>query len=499
MFITYSSIAFGIIWIIEGKYKEKLQILWHRKSPLYLVLIYVIFVVGTLRDLPHTAAWNYLWGNLPLLIFALAIGSMPALNHRQFHSILIVFIVSFFLNTLFSFSYFMYNYEGSEDIRTLSIFMSYIRYSLFVLLALASTAYLLFFKQRDIIRTNEKIFLWIALFWFIFFIVILSSITGLIGLCVLFFMITFSLFIKQKQILLKLIPIIFLSIICGILVYLVARELRYFTQPETVHIETLDTHTANGNPYYDYTPNGQLENGNWVNLYVCDTELYENWQLYSSIPLSGFDKKGHYIYHTLKRYMTSKGLRKDAEGLQLLSQHDIRNIELGITNYRFDSFFKISHRIYEVFWEFHNYEIYKISAGLSVVQRFEFLKCSSATFLQYFWTGTGIVNLSKAMDEQYAQSTTLPRQYWKYPHNQYMLIAVQFGIFGIAFFILSLVGLCRKVSLQKNLLSLFWFSMSVISFFNEDTLTALTGLVFFSFWGSILLNIQPNTHKKIKI
>jgi hypothetical protein len=66
-------------------------------------------------------------------------------------------------------------------------------------MAIAGTGYYLFYNTRVRIHTKEKVFLWLALFWLIFFVIILSSITGFVGLALLFLFLQFLKF-KNKNI-----------------------------------------------------------------------------------------------------------------------------------------------------------------------------------------------------------------------------------------------------------------------------------------------------------
>lgn len=491
-FITISSILLLLLWIAEKNYSQKWDILWQRKTPLFLLAIYVVIFIGAVANFPHIRAFKDIWDNSPLLVFALVLGSRKQLTRKQFHVLMLLYIVSIVLNTMFCFIHFLFNSDSYTDIREVSIFMSYIRFSLYTLLAIAAIGYYLFYNTRVRILRKELIFLWISLFWLIFFVIILSSITGFVGLALLFLLFTISQVKKQKHIVLKLLPISIIVIGIWIVSDAVIKELRYFTNPDSIDIEKLDKQTLLGNTYSPFTKNGRLENGRWVDMYVCEKEIREHWHLYSTIPLFKNDEKGHVIYYTLKRYMTSKNLRKDASGLKQLSKEDIQNIEAGCTNYRFDKQFNLSHRIYEVIWEFHNYKLGRSPAGHSVTQRIEFLKCSFEVFKQHMWFGTGVIQITEKMAEQYAkQETKMPEKYWKKPHNQFMLIAVQYGLIGFIIFILSIIGMIIYSRKNLNILSICWLSICLISFFNEDMLDGIHGLVFFSFFASLFLCVQP--------
>src|SRR5690606_17858324 len=201
-----------------------------------------------------------------------------------------------------------------------------------------------------------------------------GSITGYVVLLTLSVIFAFSQSFKQKnrqtRIMFLLFLVVCLSTVAGIFLH----ELKFFTKTEKVVVSQLDSVTLLANPYEPFNQNSMLENGKWVNKYICDTEINALWKLYSDIPIQRKDKKMQPLKSTLIRYLTSKGLRKDASGLKHLSKEDIENIENGCTNYRFANNHYLSHRIYEILWEFHFYFQGNNSAVHFVTQRFDVVK-----------------------------------------------------------------------------------------------------------------------------
>ncbi|MEZ5199206.1 MAG: hypothetical protein R2764_23325 [Bacteroidales bacterium] len=92
-------------------------------------------------------------------------------------------------------------------------------------------------------------------------------------------------------------------------------------------------------------------------IYVSDKELEESWKSRSSFDYRGKDKKGQELKQTLIRYLNSKNLRKDMDGMAELTDKDIRNIEQGISNYHYARKFNLNSRIYKVLW---GYQIAKM-------------------------------------------------------------------------------------------------------------------------------------------
>ena len=99
-----------------------------------------------------------------------------------------------------------------------------------------------------------------------------------------------------------------------------------------VDLTTLEKKTAQGNDYWHDTVHFPLEDGQFTGLYLCQKELQESWSQRSRFDYKGLTTNGENLEATLVRYMTSKGLRKDAEGMAALNDQDIRNVEQGIAN-----------------------------------------------------------------------------------------------------------------------------------------------------------------------
>jgi len=491
MFISLTCYALLLFWILEGNYKEKINHLIKSRFPIFFISIFAVIVIWAFKDLSNSNSLTDIWKNAPLFVFALVIGSRPRLTYKQFHTLLLLYVVSITINTLFSFVYYLHNYDGYSDVRNISFFMSYIRLSLYTLMGVIISVYYLFYNVHFSISNKERRFLWVCLLWLFFFVLYLGSLTGYAALISLSIVFAFAQSLKQKDIKAKVLSILLVSLCLIGASGAFVHELRLFTNPDDVSLHRSDT-TLLGHSYQVFTGKGMLENGHWVNQYICEKEIQESWGEYSNMNLYKKNEKGHVLIHTLYRYLTSKNLKKDASGLAQLSKEDILLIESGCTNYRFASHYNILHRVYEVLWEIHEYRQGNNPAGHSVTQRFEFLKCSFEVFKKHMIWGTGPSELTNELNKQYQmQKMQLPSRYWYKPHNQLMLFAVKYGIVGLSIIVLSFIGIIFQLRYHMSMLSMSWIVITSISFLNEDMLDNINGLVYFAFFGSIFLSAQP--------
>ena len=61
--------------------------------------------------------------------------------------------------------------------------------------------------------------------------------------------------------------------------------------------------------------------------------MEEEWNNVSEIDFQGRTTNGNTIRGTLIRFLTSKGLRKDAAGVRQLSTAEVKAIEHGVANH----------------------------------------------------------------------------------------------------------------------------------------------------------------------
>ena len=271
-----------------------------------------------------------------LLIFPIIIGTSGKLSLYQVKTILIWFTLAVLSSTIISTLILVQIIDYPiENIRDISPFISHIRLSLLINISIFSLGYIIVSKKLKVSRFEVGAYL-TMLVWFILFLYLLRSLTGIvIFLILLFFVLTFMSF-KIKELVPKLFLQILLIAIFILIVSFFIHSISKFYSKEVVDFENLEGFTVNGNVYKHFLERDQIENGNYVWLYVCEEELEKEWNKISKITFLDEDKKGQKIQHTLLRYLTSKGFRKDSVGISKLSSQDIRNIENGMANYIYE-------------------------------------------------------------------------------------------------------------------------------------------------------------------
>jgi len=353
-------------------------------------------------------------------------------------------------------------------------------------MALFIAGYFLIRKKRVSIWIKSASF--ILIIWFLIYLVISRSFTGLgvfvITLLILLVIYTFrshSLWLKAGCIL------SIILVIGGGGLYLKSTVGDYY-RVEEIDLSTLDTVSPSGNRYTHIIENKQTENGHLIWIYIQWDELREGWSKRSEIPFDSADLKGQQVKFTLLRYLTSLGYRKDAGGMERLTREDIEAIERGIADVVNLNRLSLKGRIYELLMGYETYMSTGDPTGSSLMQRLEFWKASWGISCDNWLTGVGTGDMNHAFKDQYERmDTKLDSEQWWRSHNQFFSILIGFGIFGLIWFLVSLIYPAWVKRGFGDYFFLTFFIIAMLSMLTEDTLESQAGVSFFYFFYSFFL------------
>ena len=490
--LSSMQISLASLWLLSGDFQIKFNKLKSNKAVLLFLIIFTVHILGLINTTDFHSAFKDIKIKLPLLLFPVIIGTSERLGFKELKFIILIFTASILLKSLYGiFSYFDLTGKEVNDIQNISGKFSHIRFSLMLNISVFSMIFLLIhdnIKKKFFIKTVYSI----IIVCLIIIIILIHSVTGWI----VFLLLTiFSLYYFIKNSKNKVLKLSSIFILFGTLIFIVlffVLSLNKFTKTQTIDFSALDTHSKSGNIYYHDTLSTQKENEYFINIYLCEKELKEEWNKTSEFKYSGKDKKGQYIKYTLIRYLSSKGLRKDKEGIQSLNTQDIRNIENGLTNYIFENQIAIYPKLYEVFWQIKRYKGGGNPEGHSVTQRIEFIKTGIEIIKRKFWFGTGTGDLKKDYTEQYKISDTkLSEDYQLRAHNQYITFFITFGIIGFLLFLFSYFYLPFITKKFKDYLFMIVYILISLSMLNEDTLETQMGATMFAYFLCLYLFSEP--------
>lgn len=485
-----SVLQFGLVlnWIIEGKYREKWQRLRTNRAFWVFLAFMLIHIVGMLWSSDIHYGLQDLKIKLPILVIPFIVVSSPGLTLEQIRKILAAFIAACLVGSMATvLALLNIIHVDMSDYRNASLFISHIRFSLMIVLSIFFAAYLLFRRPANEPGYMKFLYL-VALVWLPVFMVILRSLSGLVIISVVFFIVTLLLVRTVRDRAGRFMLLVMLITVPLFAVVYIGNSIDRFYSFEQVDIEELDSLTIEGNRYIHYVDNMETENGNFVWLYVSPKELEREWAKVSDVPYKGKAENGDFIRFTLIRYLTSKGLRKDAAGIRQLDSIDIEAIESGIANHIYLNRFALYPRIYEVIWEFDRYNLGFSPNDKSLVQRYYYLKAGLHIASDNLLYGVGTGDVRQSFVNYYEQSDSpLRLERRRRAHNQYLTLLIAFGIPGM---ILCLAALMVPVFMRKKwgsyMVIIFTLTM-VISMLDEDTLENTPGAVMFGLFYALFI------------
>ena len=482
--ITASGHETGLLSRIGANLICKFRMLLNNPAAMVVISLYFLHIIGTLYSSDINYALKDLRIKLPLLALPVIIATSPPLGIKRFNKLLIFFILAVFSGTMASI---IVLFKGQiTDPRELSIFISHIRFSLTICF---SIFILFYFLTKKTYSCKAALYLIpIGIIWFLVFLLILESVTGIVITILLGFIFLFYFIFKLKSLTLKIISSLLLVAFIVFSVTFMNRIVIKYGTPETVDLSNLEKYTEYGAPYLHDTVSYGIENGEYVGLYISQIELRHEWNLRSKYSYDGKDAKGQDIKHTLIRYLHSKGLRKNAQSVRSLSDIEIQHIEKGVANVSYTEHFNFNSRIEQMAMGYHNYTKNGDPNASSVMQRIEYWKASMYIIKNNWLTGVGTGDLNEAFDATYiALDSRLQDSFRKRSHNQYLAIFIAFGVFGFLWFIFTLIYPGIKTGKFHNYLYVVFIFIIVMSMLTEDTLETQAGATFFAFFNALLL------------
>ena len=520
-----------LVWLVDGLYTKsinnKLSRFFHNKTAVLLVAFYLMHVVGLLWTSDFQYAMKDLRVKLPILVMPFVLSSMEPLDRKRFDFVMFIYVLSVFIATLFSSaSYWRHDYE---DIREISHFISHIRFCLNIVFCIAIIGWYLYGKcvltgsttlakqvpepvegpsnnnsiegpsnpipAFGLKTAIDRFIQWFLLFWFVYQIYIFESLSGYVILAAVVIVSAVYAFLRWKKgrgwrIGIGISALLLLSIAVVVMV----RAVKPMIDVKPVDFSTLDKMTAQGNYYWHDTVCYPIEDGKYVGLYFCRTELQQTWSQRSDLTFDGTTTNGENLEATLARYLTSKDLRKDAEGVMALTDEDIHNIEQGVANYNNWRHPGLRARLSSTLFEYNLYRRFNNPNGGSLSQRIEFTRASFHIIGQHPWFGVGTGDVPQAFSAAYDKiQSPLEKEYRFRAHNQYLAIAVAFGLIGLAFFVFVLLYPYCASRKHRIYLYLVFLSIMLLSMFSEDTLETQAGATLFAFFEALLLFVKPTT------
>ena len=486
-------IFLAVNWQIEGDFMAKWQRIKEHKSAIVAFLFLFVMLLGFVRADNMMEALDYWSCKLPLYLAPVIVASSQPFKRKELNFILACFVLSVFFATVYSTVYYVKN--DIVDIREISVFISHIRFSLCIDVAIVLLLHYAFREEK--LPMAIRIVSGLLSCWMIAYLFIAQTLTGI----VLLFMVAvvycvYILLCRWDEMTYRWISVGMLCLV-AIFMLVLSNETRHYFHVDQSQYATVDAVTANGNPYMN-DDHSMVENGSLIGMYVCREELESAWPQRSQV-----DFHDPMLEATLVRYLNSCHLRKDRAGVMALSEQDVRNIEQGIANVDYTSRFGLKRALYPIFFSI---ELYRCSGDVqnsTILQRVEYWRAAWKQVEKHWLFGVGLGNHKTAVGEQLAaDGSSLVGKDRTGCHNQWLTFWLMGGIIVLLYFVFMLIYPFFE---QKKKISFVYVAFFIIlagSMFTEDTLETETGLTLFAILNSILLyafNINRNEDAGIDI
>ena len=153
--MSISQFILAINWIWEMNFKQKFSTLINRRSLWVFLLLFLVHVAGLIHTswpegfyIDSYNALKDLKLKLPLLLLPIIIGTSEPLNSKKIKALLVLFSLAVTSGTFISTAVLLgLTNHNIIDIRNISIFISHIRFSLLINLAIFSLLWLYYYGE----------------------------------------------------------------------------------------------------------------------------------------------------------------------------------------------------------------------------------------------------------------------------------------------------------------------------------------------------------------
>lgn len=454
-------------WVLEGGWHEKWQRARQSRLLQAVVAFFLLHVIGLLWTTDLATGLHVIERLLPWVAVPLVVLTTPPPEGRARTTILSLYVGTVFVVTVIG----LVRWLSIPDLpyRDIVPFISHIRFSLnlcvVLFLIIAS------FGRRHRAGRMPMVH-WIVgialIVWFLVFLFLLRSYTAFAVLLVASLVVTLHLRHRWGWLAAWL-------IVVGSIATFVTVEYRSYYCLSPLATEPLKPLTGCGRPY-QHLQDGLVENGNYLNNYLCHDELALAWPRRSRVPLGELTPSGYSIEAALVRYLNALSLAKDSAGVMTLTDEQVREVERGVANPVYEHASLPRKMLYVIFFEYENYRCYHAVEGFTMLQRFELWKAATHIVSRHPWAGVGTGDLEQAMEEDFKVMHSPLQGSRLMPHNEYLTLMAQLGIPIVLLIALLFLRALPRLRHQP-LWILAWVVAILLSCLTENTLDSLAGIL----------------------
>lgn len=481
---AFVSIAPGILigaWLFDGLYRKDLRKKWKdftsNKTALGFSGIFILYAVSGIWSADEAMSVKLVLDKLPWVILPLAFSGLPLPSERSAYKLLWIHTAAIVLSTILCYLNFL-SLPDQADPKEAMLFVNHIRLSLMIVLSMV----FMFRRKGEWKKTPVLISVIISL-WYLFFLWEIQMATGF-GLLLVLALIAGIGALKKPglmRVLGGLALLLFLS--TSLLTISIAKD--QFLKPKA---EELELKSAQGHRYYHDKENLQLENGHYVWRYLLMKEMIPAWNERSEKKIAKDAGTDDLFVGGLIRYLTSMGLRKDADGVNQLSEEDIQRIEMGFSSVEQGKSTGMEERIKKLCFEIDSYRYGGDPSQSSLTVKLEYWKTGRKIFAEHPWLGVGIGDVKNSFWSEYEKGSRLSEDAWDKAHQQYLTWLITFGLLGA---VLVLFAFLRPLLFEQfgymRYPVILIYGVFLVSFMVEDTLETQLGINLFLFYSGLII------------
>ena len=481
LLMSIGTILLLIFWFIYPGAKKGISRLTLKNPATWMAGLFLVHIIWLINTSDWTYAAKDLRVKLPLIALALSLGTIK-LTRDDLKKVFVAFGIGIFAAT--SVGYYLYFADPmvKMDPRSMAPDISHIRLSLMIIVLIGGC--LVFFRE---VGTKWKILSVISILNACLFLYFLQTLTAL---AVLFGGLGIILI---RQVFVRSGIIVRIAVVASLIalqIVLFSALKSYYSSYFELADDALPlmetTREGNGYNHYDTL---QIENGNYLYANISEHEMVDAWNERSTYRIDFDPEKRNALFDRLVRYLTSKGLAKDKEGVESLSDNDVENIEAGFPAIAYVEKSGLELRLHTFL---HGTQLYLNRGtvqGSSFYQRFVYWQIGLNLARENLLTGVGTGDVKQSFKEAYVDYPIfIEPKYRHRAHNQYITFLVTFGVFGLIYFLTFLGILVNQWKNQR--LYLFFTIIALISFLSEDTLETQAGVTFFAFFVGLFSSVS---------
>lgn len=474
--MSVSLLFLGLNWIVEWNWAEKWQRLKSHKSAFLWLLFLPILCLGFVKSNDAFSALQNFVTKLPVCLAPVVVVTSSALSRKELRLVLGTFVIAVLLATFYSIGF--YATHEVANIREISVFISHIRFSLCIDIAIVLLMFAIL-KMTEI-KTFVRVLSIVALVWLVLYLFIAQTLTGIVLLAVV--AVAYCVFLLCSQSTMKGRRIAAGAVLTAVLllvayVFVISYQYFHIDEKDFAH---LDAYTQNHRPY-SHDVHSLVENGSYVGVYVCREELQSAWHQRSTS-----DFNDPLVEATLVRYLNSLHWRKDSAAVSQLSEEDVHNIEQSIANVEYTRTFGLKRALYQSFFSWQQYRKYGDVSQSSLLKRVVAWQSSCELIAQNPCFGVGFGNHKSLLDSQQRlhQPTGEPISGC---HNQFLTFFLVGGILLPLFFVIVLIYPFIEYKHSMSFVYVAVFVILLGSMLTEDTLETQAGYTLFAAMNALIL------------